>query len=308
MPGIVLVALSAIVLGACAAGAGADPRPDPTTTSTVDPATAPDRRVETFEQTWTDPTRAAPGAAPDRETTGRTLRVRFFVPADGAPGPLVVFAHGNNSRPEQYAEPLTELARRGYVVAAPAYPGTSSDAPGGASPADLPNQPVDTSFVIDRVLAANEAPGRLRGRVDPARIAVGGHSVGGFTAGELAFSETCGDDRVDAAIIMSAGIGGCPGGRSTTRVVPLLVTHGDADTNVPYALGQAAYAEAGSPKYLLTVIGGGHSGDVRGGPGAGARAVTDTVIAFLDAELRDAPAALAAIRPIPGLTRWEAEP
>ena len=137
----------------------------------------------------------------------------------------MVFAHGNNSVPEQYAPLLTVLARRGYVVAAPAYPGTNADAPGGASPADLANQPADTSFVIDRILAADDGPGRLHDRIDTDRIAMAGHSVGGFTAAELAFSDTCRDDRIDAVVIMSAGLGGCAGGHTTTRSVPLLVTH-----------------------------------------------------------------------------------
>ena len=161
---------------------------------------------------------------------------------------------------------------------------------------------------IYRVVAANDTPGPLRGRVDPEHIAVAGHSVGGFTAGEVAFSETCGDDRIDAVIVMAAGFGGCAGRRTPDRGVSLLVIHGDADTNVPYALGRSAFGAAARPKYLLTVIGGSHSGDVRGGAGAGARAVDATVLAFLDATLRNSPTALAALRPIPDVTRWDARP
>ena len=303
----VLVAVCAFSLAACTTGGGGSPAAT-TTTTVADPATLPDRPVATFVRTWVDPTRPEPPAGSFPGADRRTIRVRFYLPVGGPPGPLVVFAHGNNSAPEQYAPMLTDLARRGYVVAAPAYPGTNSDAPGGASPADLASQPADTTFVIDRVLEANRAPGRLEGRIDPAHIAVGGHSVGGFTAGEVAFSETCGDDRVDAAVMMAAGRGGCAGERDTTRPIPLLVVHGDADTNVPYALGRAVFARAAPPKYLLTVIGGRHSGDVRGGSAAGARAVTATVLAFLDAELRAAPEALAAIVPIPGITRWDARP
>lgn len=304
-----LVAVCALALAACAAGAGAEPRPGPSTTTTVAEAEArPDRPVETFVRTWVDPTRPEPPAGAFPGADRRTIRVRFYVPVGGPPGPLVVFAHGNNSAPEQYAPMLTVLARRGYVVAAPAYPGTSADAPGGATPADLANQPADTSFVIDRVLAAAREPGRLEGRIDPEHIAVAGHSVGGFTAGEVAFSETCGDDRVDAVVMMAAGLGGCSGERDSTRPIPLLVVHGDADSNVPYALGRATFTGAARPKYMLSVIDGSHSGDVRGGPAAGARAVTATVLAFLDAELRAAPEALAAIAPIPGITRWDARP
>ena len=56
----------------------------------------------------------------------------------------------------------------------------------------------------DRILAAADGPGRLHDRIDTDRIAMAGHSVGGFTAAELAFSATCGDDRIDAVVIMSA--------------------------------------------------------------------------------------------------------
>ena len=71
------------------------------------------------------------------------------------PFPLVVFGHGFNATPGIYARLLQAWARAGYVVAAPFFPLSNANAPGGADEADIVNQPADMSFVITRILAAS---------------------------------------------------------------------------------------------------------------------------------------------------------
>src|SRR5262249_10946324 len=154
------------------------------------PANGASDGVETREVTYVDTTRitrrngAFPGAP------SRTLRTRFYMPAERAraPFPLVVFSHGNNAEPEDYEALLRAVARAGYLVAAPAFPLTYHGAPGGGTIADLAEQPGDVSFVIDQVLAANTGQSWLRGLVDPRRIAVGGHSLGGLTTYGVAYN------------------------------------------------------------------------------------------------------------------------
>ena len=56
---------------------------------------------------------------------------------------------------------LTAWAAAGYVVAAPLFPLSSSETPGGPDGGDIGNQPGDMSFVIDQMLKASSA------RTDP---------------------------------------------------------------------------------------------------------------------------------------------
>jgi dienelactone hydrolase len=270
-----------------------------------------DYPIASHEATYVDelrPTRANGdfAGAPDR-----TIRVRFFVPDTdaGAPYPLILFSHGVTGTPEAYQSLLSDLARAGYVVAAPAYPLSNGDTPGGATVSDLGNQPADASFVIDRVLADTQTGGRLQGLVDPERIGAAGHSLGGFTTMELTFNDACRDPRVKAAVMLSGGVGGCAGAHVTGSGTPFLVTHGDQDDTVPYKFGQEAFDEATSPKFMLTLIGGEHSSEELGGTTPGQRALTESVIAFFDHTLRGAPLeALHTAATHPGLTTFDAQP
>lgn len=90
--------------------------------------------------------------------------------------PLVLFSHGLNGLPANYAPLLRRWAAAGFVVAAPAHPHTRHGASDLAL-SDVVEQPADISAVITAVLE----PGRLRARVDPRRIAAAGHSAGGIT-------------------------------------------------------------------------------------------------------------------------------
>ena len=62
-----------------------------------------------------------------------------------------------------------ELARAGFVVAAPVFPLCSAGAPGGPEESDVINQPGDMSFVISSLLAVSSGGRRrpLAGLVDP---------------------------------------------------------------------------------------------------------------------------------------------
>jgi dienelactone hydrolase len=209
-------------------------------------------------------------------TESRPLLTEVRYPALGAPGgseltdapaasaygpfPLVVFGHGFDLTPAAYAGLLRSWVRAGYVVAAPVFPLENADSPDGPERSDLTNQPADMSFVISAVLAASSADsGPLAGLVDPARIAVAGHSDGGDTALALAYTSLYRDPRVDAAVILSGallpGVGGTafPAGSP-----PLLAVQGTADTINPPSATAAFFAQARRPKYLLSLPGAEH--------------------------------------------------
>jgi predicted dienelactone hydrolase len=267
--------------------------------------------VAEHEETYVDTTRPTPPNGTYRGAPSRTLTVSFFAPDGPGPLPLVLFSHGVAGAPRAFQRLLTDIARSGYLVAAPAYPLSRFNAPGGAAVTDLKNQPGDASFVIDRVLAANQASGWLHGKVDPTRIGAAGHSLGGITTYQLVYNKACHDARIKAIVAMSAFNGGCPGPGIANVHVPLLATHGTDDTTIPYKLGQGSFNDAARPKYLLTVLGGSHTGEERGGSSPPERALTESIIAFFDQYLRGVPGALARLNrvaTVPGVTTFTAQP
>jgi dienelactone hydrolase len=176
------------------------------------------------------------------------------------PFPLVVFGHGYAVTPSIYGGLLRAWTRAGYVVAAPVFPLGNANAPGGPNEADIVNQPADVSFVISQLLAlSSSANDPLSGLIDPARIAVAGHSDGGETALAVAYDRPYLDRRIRAAIILSGAE--IPGsGRFTfpRRSPPLLATQGSADTLNRPSDTRAFFDIAPRPKFLLTLLGAKH--------------------------------------------------
>jgi dienelactone hydrolase len=205
----------------------------------------------------------------------RTLPVLIFYPATGTPGgpsqkdapparragpfPLIAFSHGFTANGPAYGEVLLRrIAAHGYVVAAPTFPLTNRDAPGGPKVIDYVNQPQDVSFVIDRMLALNRRSGPLHGLMDRHEIGAMGHSLGAMTTLGVTYNSAHRDRRILASVAMSGRKLPFPGGRWTWPSVPLLLVHGDADRTVAYSGSTTAYAEAKAPKFLLRLLGAPH--------------------------------------------------
>ena len=162
--------------------------------------------------------------------------------------------------PDEYADTVPRWAADGFVVASPAFPLTNREVPGvRANLADVVNQPGDVSFVIDEVLAANEDPSSpLHGLVDADAIGVVGHSLGGATTWAVSFNTATRDERIDSAVIFAGVTIPMPGGEfEFDSGLPLLVMHGDRD-DVPLDSDLAAYDQAVSPKWFVTLLGADH--------------------------------------------------
>jgi dienelactone hydrolase len=195
---------------------------------------------------------------PSGRRVARMLETVVRYPSTGGPFPLIVFAHGFALTPARYAELLDSWAARGYVVAAPVFPLTSTNAPGGPTESDLFNQPRDMSFVITRLLAlSRHSIGVLAGEIDPASIAVAGQSDGGITALAAAYDSRYRDWRVRAALVLSGAR--LPGMASfPRRGPPLLAVQGTADPLNSPSTTATFFALAARPKFLLWLLGASH--------------------------------------------------
>ena len=184
-------------------------------------------------------------------------------PATGSgPFPLIVFSHGLGALPAMYGDLLSSWASAGFVVAAPAFPLSNQDAPGGADAGDVSNQPGDVSAVItEAIRLSSTAEGRaLAGMIDAERVGVAGHSNGGITTAGIIGQSCCHDSRVDAAIIIAGTSQLFPGGTfDWTQTPPLLIVHGENDTLIPIDEGRRIFNNARTPKGLFTVLGGDHT-------------------------------------------------
>jgi dienelactone hydrolase len=167
---------------------------------------------------------------------------------------VVLFSHGLTASPTDYSAMLTRWARAGFVVAAPAYPFTSTGVP-SFKPLDVINQPADASKVLSGVLELDRRSGDpLQGRLNTDRVAAAGHSAGGITTVGLFTSGR--DDRLKAGIVFA--------GRQLLPVpfsgapAALLFVHGKKDRTVGYAEGLAAFQAVPWSRAMLTITDGGH--------------------------------------------------
>ncbi len=121
-----------------------------------------------------------------RHTDTVTVHVWFPADANGEPvvGPsprrAVVFIQGGAVAPLRYAWLADALAQRGYVVAVPEHV------------LNLAYFEIDSGLAVRDLLARPPKGSLLEGLVDPARIAVAGHSLGGVVASKLALSRQFG--------------------------------------------------------------------------------------------------------------------
>lgn len=256
--------------------------------------------VAVSSETFVDTHNPTPSNGTFPQEPSRTLVTTIVVPLGGAgPFPLIVFSHGYTGSPAHYDQLLRAWGAAGYVVAAPTFPLSNGDAPGGPTRNDIVNQPADVSFVITQMLRlAADPTSNLHGLIDRRRIGAAGHSMGGVTTLGVALDTCCRDYRVAAAVIMAGNEfafpkGAYPGPDHT----PVLFMHGSVDEAVPYNSGLLAYFDAHPPKFFVTLEGSGHTQAFTGDPDrADDRVVAKTTIDFFDRYLKQSAGGLARLR------------
>jgi predicted dienelactone hydrolase len=283
-------------------------RAERSTTTTVAPTTttAPPITgtfaVATTHQTFVDPTRSTPARGGNPATANRTIATTVYYPTTAAPSsahpappvapgpfPLVVFAHGYAIDAAAYAPLLEDLAAGGFVVAAPDFPGTSTTYAGSAIRSDSLQQPGDISFVITSMIDLSGSAGPLFDAVDPTEVGDSGQSDGGVTAAAAAYNTCCIDPRIKASSILTGGAFGFGGQWFPPGTPPVLFIHAKADEVNPYGASTSMFAQAQSPKYLLTIDGGSHLEVYVDPPWE--EHVASSMVAFFDLYLKHDPSA-----------------
>jgi predicted dienelactone hydrolase len=194
------------------------------------------------------PTVGEADAAPQRDAA---------VDSEGAPYPLVVFAHGLMSSRGQSPYYTEHLASHGYVVVAPDFPLSKGGAPGGASLGAVAEQAGDVSFMIDTFLAHDDEAGNLfESAIDADRIGVTGHSLGGLTT-LLSIYGPGRDERIDAALAIEPVACIMTDDVSGDASTPVLVLAGSLDRFVR-GMPRIGYDAANPPRYWLEVAGADH--------------------------------------------------
>lgn len=222
-------------------------------------------------------------SARDAALTGRTLR------------PVLLFSHCTECFRFSMHSLAERLASHGFVVAAPDHlDDTRFDATAPLTNAFLAVRADDLSSVLDALLdpSSSEVPETLRGKLDPERVAVVGHSFGAVTAGKLVEL----DSRVRAGFLIAAPVDSpFLNSGSITRVTrPLSWLLAKEDNSISY-LGNGFirdnFVRAPRPSWLLEVSEAGHwtfsdiaglGGDYLPGCGEGLRDPDGGVFTYLD--------------------------
>ena len=159
-------------------------------------------------------------------------------PADGSLLPALVLVQGALVPPENYLWLAEALAARGYVVALPAHP------------LDFALSATDNGLVARRLLTEPLEHPLLRGLVDPSRIAVAGHSLGGVVATKLAL-----DGGFAALALLASYPDSADDARLPTLALPSLSLAGDLDCSARLPNVQEGAAKLPSPSALAVLQG-----------------------------------------------------
>ena len=229
-------------------------------------------------------------SSPDRHVD---LQLRVTTPSTGDALPIILLSHGQGrsnslSSLEGYA-PLYEFwAAHGFAVLQPTHLSSAFLGLEAAEGQEIfwQERAVDMMRILDRLDDIEAVVPGLKGRLDPTRVAVAGHSAGGWTASMLLGASNIDprngstwhkpEKRIKAGVVLAGiGNGGTDlsdkgkqlipfyGVNFSNMVTPTLVVHGDEDVSPHLTVRDAnwhadAYTLAPGPKDLLTLKGAKH--------------------------------------------------
>ena len=182
-------------------------------------------------------------------------------PSDEAPFPVLVFSHGSGGLRQQSATIVETVASHGFVVVAADHAGnTAIDRLLGTETdfgVSARNRILDVVLLLDEVEA-----GRLAGGLaDPDRVAVMGHSFGGFTALAVAggYDDIAADPRVDAIVPLAPASSRLTDEALSSIGIPMLIVTGSVDATTPVEDQSTRPLELTTgPATLVEIEGGSH--------------------------------------------------
>lgn len=173
------------------------------------------------------------------------------VDTSGAPYPGIVFGHGFFQNPNRYQPSLEYLASHGYIIVAP-------ETQLGLFP-DVEQYVQDFSDSLTWLETANQDPNsQYYQAINPNKLAVSGHSMGGGTT----ILAAANDSRVVAVLNMAA-IETNPSAieAMSTLTIPVSLLSGSEDAIVPYENNSLLmYNNGNAPRMLPLLLGGSHCG------------------------------------------------
>ncbi len=178
---------------------------------------------------------------------------RGITPSPKGPFPLVLFAHGFGGYRDQSTLITTHIASWGFIVASPDFVSRDLTAQFGQVPA---NPPTDSQVLSDTAslvrAQSGDASSLLHGLVKPGKLAVIGHSAGGFDAIQYASNP-----QVITYISLAAGQ---DTGKAKTTLAdkPSLFMSGAEDGVVPEPGVHATYEKAPAPSRFVELPNSGH--------------------------------------------------
>ena len=188
----------------------------------------------------------------------------WWIPAEQAGAPVVLYLHGNINNISANAEHAMRLHSLGYNLLLVDYRGYGKSSGG---------KPSEEKVYQDAEAAWNylmERPGAV-----PQRTFIYGHSLGGAIAIDLAVrhAEAAGliaeSTFTSMRAIVDAQYPWLPvalllnqrfdsQSKIGTLKIPVLFIHGTADTKISYSMSQQLFDQAPQPKYLTLIAGGEH--------------------------------------------------
>jgi predicted dienelactone hydrolase len=223
-----------------------------------------------------DPSADGPFAVGVRTVTfvdaarSRTLVTEVWYPADAAGRDatprhgrwrLVLVAHGNCGFRTNYEYLTIPLASRGFLVAAPDFPGINqTDCDNHVPPGDIfRDPPADLVFLRAAFHDRSGPAGVLASAVRGQHAGLVGHSLGGAAVVNAAVADP--DMR---AVVTLAPVAATPQGQAFVSLRPrrpVLVVAGTADTTLPpQFFAEPFFAALPPPAFFVSIVGGTHDG------------------------------------------------